>query len=266
MHDLVLDVIQRFKRTGCLRVAAALSFTSLLGLVSLLATVVAVLSVVPFFDDIRMEIQNAIFRVFLPHSGEKLENYFNLFIGNVDSLTWFGIIGLGITVTLLLLTIEESFNSIFEAVPTRHTIFRALIHLSALVAGIIVLGIAISFSAYMLQITKWLDFNWANTGMRWLVLVSPWVATCGVFALLFRFLPARKVAWRDSLIGSCLATILFEGLKIAFGIYVAEFPVYQIIYGPVAVVPLFMLWVFFAWAVVLVGAVLAATTAERWTS
>ncbi len=265
MFDLVRDVIRRFQRTGCLRVAAVLSFTSLLGLVPLLSIFVALLSVVPFFDDLHMEIREAVFRVFLPHSGEELERYINLFITNADHLTWFGIIGMGITVIMLLLTIEDAFNTIFEAEPTRQTPFRPLIHLAVLVAGVLILGVTISLSAYMLEITKWLGFEWATTGTGWLVSVSPWVVACGVFSLFFRFLPARKVAWRHALAGGVLAAMLLEGLKIGFGIYVNEFSAYEIIYGPVAVVPLFMLWVYCAWAVILVGAVFAATTAERWT-
>lgn len=265
MFDLVRDVIRRFQRTGCLRVAATLSFTSLLGLVPLLATVVAVLSVVPFFDDLHMEIQEAISRVFLPHSGDELERYIHLFITNADDLTWFGIIGMGITVIILLLTIEDAFNTIFEVEPTQQSLFRPLIHLAILVAGVLILGVTISLSAYMLEITKWLGFEWATTGTGWLVSVSPWVVAGGVFSLFFRFLPARKVAWRHALAGGVLAAMLLEGLKIGFGIYVNEFSAYEIIYGPVAVVPLFMLWVYCAWAVILVGAVFAATTAERWT-
>ena len=265
MLDLVHDVIRRFQRTGCLRVAAALSFTSLLGLVPLLALVVAALSVVPFFDNIHMEIQEFIFRVFLPHSGDILERYINLFITNADGLTWFGIIGMGITVILLLHTIENSFNTIFEVEPTQQTLIRPLVHLAALVAGALILGVTISLSAYILEIMNWLGFEWATMGLGWLVSISPWVAACGVYALLFRHLPARKVAWRHALAGGVLAAILMEGLKIGFGIYVTEFPTYEIIYGPVAVVPLFMLWVYCAWAVVLVGAVFAATTADRWT-
>jgi membrane protein len=75
-------------------------------------------------------------------------------------------------------------------------------------------------------------------------------------------MPNRRVRLRDALIGGLLAGLAFEAMKRGFAWYVAQFPTYKLVYGAFASVPLFLLWVYLSWFVVLCGAVLVAALPE----
>jgi membrane protein len=70
--------------------------------------------------------------------------------------------------------------------------------------------------------------------------------------------PYRHVRLRDALIGGVLAGIAFELAKRGFAIYLARFPTYTLIYGAFATIPIFLLWLYMSWAVVLAGGTLTA--------
>jgi membrane protein len=75
-------------------------------------------------------------------------------------------------------------------------------------------------------------------------------------------LPARRVPLRASCVGGLVAALLFEAAKLGFVLYVANVPTYERVYGTLAALPLFLLWVFVSWVIVLAGAAVAATLAE----
>jgi membrane protein len=82
------------------------------------------------------------------------------------------------------------------------------------------------------------------------------------FTLLYVIAPARPVKWRHGFIGGLLAAAAFELSRAVFAWYVANSPTYEILYGALAAVPIFMLWVFVFWMIVLAGAAVTASIAE----
>ena len=81
--------------------------------------------------------------------------------------------------------------------------------------------------------------------------------------LIYAFVPARTVPFRLALLGGLLAAIAFEAAKHGFRFYITQVPTYQVIYGALATLPLFLLWIYLSWVIVLVGAAITATLAER---
>ena len=74
--------------------------------------------------------------------------------------------------------------------------------------------------------------------------------------------PARKVAWTHALISGLLAAVAFEARRRGFAWYVAHSPTYEILYGALAAFPLFLLWIFVFWMIVLAGAAVTASLAH----
>lgn len=87
--------------------------------------------------------------------------------------------------------------------------------------------------------------------------VGPWVLSTAAFVVVYRFLPNVRVGWRSLLTGSLTAAVLFETAKQAFFWYLRTLARYPIVYGPLAGVVVFMVWIYLAALVFLVGAEVA---------
>jgi membrane protein len=84
------------------------------------------------------------------------------------------------------------------------------------------------------------------------------------YAALYVYVPNRKVAWRDALIGGLCGSVAFDIAKRIFATYIVQFPTYAQIYGALASLPIFLLWVYISWLITLSGAVLAASLPAMW--
>jgi membrane protein len=87
----------------------------------------------------------------------------------------------------------------------------------------------------------------------------PFVMTAMALVLAYRIVPARMVPMRHAVAGGLFAAILFEITKYLFVVYISKVPTYSLVYGTFAAVPIFLLWLFCCWMVVLVGAEITAT-------
>src|SRR6185503_6979379 len=82
--------------------------------------------------------------------------------------------------------------------------------------------------------------------------------TCVALTLLYGVVPARRVDWRHALIGGVAAGVGFELAKRGFALYLQRVPTYALIYGAFATIPIFLVWLYMSWLVVLTGAVFTA--------
>jgi membrane protein len=90
----------------------------------------------------------------------------------------------------------------------------------------------------------------------------PVLFTAAALTLLYTAVPARPVAWRHALIGAVLAALAIEGAKHGFAFYLTQVPTYRLVYGALAALPLFLIWIYLCWLIVLAGAAITATLAE----
>ena len=92
--------------------------------------------------------------------------------------------------------------------------------------------------------------------------------TTGAFALLYTVVPNRYIDWRDAAWGGLVAAIAFEIAKRLFAVFVTRFPTYTVLYGALAAVQIFLVWIYVSWLITLGGAVIAAALPvikyERW--
>ncbi|MGH8704730.1 MAG: YhjD/YihY/BrkB family envelope integrity protein, partial [Burkholderiales bacterium] len=91
-----------------------------------------------------------------------------------------------------------------------------------------------------------------------LLRLVPVILTAAATTLLYLAVPYRRVRIRHALIGGLIAGILFELMKRGFALYIANFPTYTLVYGTFAAVPIFLIWIYLSWVVVLFGAVITA--------
>jgi len=252
----------RFSNDRCWRMAAGLSYTSLLAIVPLTAIAFSMLAAFPVFEGVKEQFQTAVFANLLPQSADAMKDYFNQFLHNTTGLSAVGIVALAATAVLLLGTIEADLNAIFRVKRSRALAPRLLVFWAMISLGPLLLGASFSLSTYFFAATRWLGIDLQTGPVGFLTQSVPTLIIIVLFCLFYLAIPNRPVSLRAACIGGGSAGLLFASLREGFGWYVATFPTYQSIYGALSVVPIFLVWMYLSWTVVLLGAVLTASLGE----
>lgn len=253
-------VILRARRDSVFRVAGALSYTSLLAVVPFLTLALAALSLFPVFEGVRDAVQAFIFDNFVPTVGTGLHRSLAKFIGAAGRLTLVGTLGLALTSILLLVSIERSFNVIFRVSRPRPVVLRVLMYWAFLTVGPLLLAAVFSLASWVMA----LGFRQQGVpaALNLLSALMPGVVTLIGLIGLYGLVPNRRVRWSDAATGAVTAAILFWLLRSGFVAFISNVKTYESIYGALAVAPLFLVWMYLSWLVVLFGAVLTAALPE----
>lgn len=252
---------QRFFDDRCLETAGALSYTTLFAAVPLTAAVFGVIAALPVFAKFNDAISNFVFNNFVPATGQAVQHYLLQFASNASKLTGLGVVVLLFTALMLMGNIEERFNRIWRVTGRRAAWARFLVYWAALTLGPVALVAGLALTTYLSSLPG-LSYA-ANYGPFKHVLITllPFLISFGALLALYRLVPNRRVKWKHASIGALLAAVLFQIAKLAFTAYVTGAASYQQIYGAIAVVPIFLIWVFVSWVIVLLGATMAASLA-----
>ena len=240
---------QQFNRDHCTTATAALTYTSLLAVVPLLAVGLILFQKLPFYPAVLQATEDFILRVFTPGIGQQLVVSFAEFIAKAGQLTGISSLILLVTAMMTLNTIDQTLNKIWKVERGRRTAISMLIYFGVVVLGPLLVGLSVIATTYLLSLTVSAGVT-HNSWQLWLA----WLIILLVFSAVYRWVPNTHVKWRYALTGGLLATILFELAKQGFTLYLRWFPNYEIIYGAVAVVPLTLVWIYISWLVVLIGA------------
>ena len=247
-------LFKRFVEDQGLPNAASLTYTTLLSLVPLMTVSLAIFAAFPVSDRVAEQIQNFVFRNFVPASGELLQQYLQQFSQKASRLTGAGFIFLIIVALIMMANIDRAFNTIWRVQRKRGSLSMFIIYWSILSLGPLLIGISMAVTSYLVSIP--LFSNTVETlGLKArLIGLMPILASAVAFTLLYAIVPNRKVPFRHALIGGFLAATLFELAKRGFVLYLTSFPTYQAIYGALAVIPIFLVWIYLSWVVILLGA------------
>ncbi len=253
--------LRRFRADGCLAAAGALSYSTLLALVPLLAMGLGIFSLFPAFDGLRVELERLILLNLLPDVGSDVGAHISRFVRNARQSTGPSLVVLIATSLLLLSTITESFNAIWRATEPQPLIARLIAYWAILTFGPLLIGASISLSSYGFAMAEWLGVDTLRYSVGLGRLLPLLLTTVGI-TVLYAVGPGRRVRLGHALIGALIAAVLFEALKAGIGLYFRAFPSYQAIYGAIAAIPLFLVWMYLSWLVVLSGAEIAASLPE----
>lgn len=257
LWDFLYRVERRFTGDDALNKAAALSYTSLLSLVPLLAIGLAILAAFPAFESARAQLQRALVGNLVPEVGKQVRDTIDGFVSNAGNLTAVGIISLIVTAVLLLYNIEDAMNRVFRVAKQRTPMSRLLVYWTVLTLGPVLLAASLSISAFLFPPIS------DNPVLANLVAVGSslfrFAMLVALFTLLFAAMPARHVPLREAIVGGVVSAVGVAVLRFGFHIYVVDMHAYQSIYGALAAVPIMLFWMYLAWAVVLGGAELTAS-------
>ena len=248
----------RFKEDRIIFYSGYLSYVTLLSMVPLLAVTFSAFSLFPVFQEWRGELEAFVFKNFVPTLGESIQGHFVRFIENATKMTPVGLVILILLALLLIYSIDHTLNDIWRVRKNRRLIVSFSIYWVVLTLGPVLIGTSLLTTSYLLSLTGFEENTLLAVRKLFLELL-PYLASFSSFLLLYLVVPNTSVHFWSALSGAMIAAILFELSKSAFALYFTHFPVYQAIYGALAIIPLLFIWVYVSWIVVLVGAQVAAS-------
>lgn len=233
--------------------AGALSFTTVFALVPLSMVVFGVLSAFPMFQEWSQKLSTYIFSNFVPSSARAVEASLQTFADNAEKLTTVGVVALVVSLLITLTSVETTFNRIWRVKAPRPKFSRFLVYWTVLTLGAMVAATSLALSTRLFALE--LFETRPGRALEDLMLrLAPLAIELAAFTMLYRVVPHRTVHWRHAFAGAVLAVLLFELVKGGLGLFFGTFQSYESIYGTVAFVPIFLLWVFLGWVAVLLGA------------
>jgi len=239
--------------------ASGLSFATLLATVPLVAVLVALLTAFSAFDQLTLRVRDFLLAQVLPTSQERIISYIDQFTANTSKLGFIGFVFLVLTAILLLDSIERSFNDIWHVRASRRLVYKITAYTSVLVFATVLIGASVSISARiksLLMVGSTIDVGLLTRIGSWLF---PLLLSFLAFLLMYLVIPHARVRLASAVGGAGVAAILWEVAKSVFAISVGRSVQYSTIYGSLAVVPIFLVWLYITWLIILLGLEIAHT-------
>jgi membrane protein len=268
VRDLLRFARRRLKEERLPQVAGSLTYTTILALVPLLTIVLAIFTTFPIFGQLRSALDHYFVQMVMPKAiANTITSNLTQFASKATRLSAVGAVALVFTTAAMIGMIERAFNQIWRVKRPRPLVQRVLIYWALVTLGPLLFGVSLTMTSQLFSATTGLLSAVPFIGALFSSLVSV-ALTTGAYALLYMTVPNRWVDWRDALWGGLVAAIAFEVAKRVFAIFIRQFPTYAIIYGALAALPLFLVWMYLSWLITLVGALLTAALPvvkyERW--
>lgn len=245
-------VRKRYQNDNCAHSAAALTYMTLFSLVPLLTVVYAMASAVPSFSSVGDDIQSLLFAHLVPSTGSDVQEYLLGFSEKARKLTGIGLVFLFVTAFLMIKNIERTLNRIWRTPGNRSGLSSLLLYWAVLSLGPLCVAVALATSTYLLSMRFIDQYDFIGI-LPVLLNFIPYLAISVFLTLLFGAVPNCKVPIKHAIFGGLFTALVFEAAKRTFTGIVANSS-YQHIYGAFAAIPLFLLWIYLSWLIILAGA------------
>ena len=260
----VVRVVRRLHATRFARIAASLSFTTLLGLVPLFTVAFAYAAPYSMFEHWQEVLEPVLLKFLLPGSSGAARRYLAEFTAKTADLKGIGTAIVILTAVLLIAQVEREINAIWGIYEARSLPRRIIVYALGFIAVPALIGAAVYATSWVID-TSVAAVPLASAALPYIA--RPFSLAIGtvLLTLAYKLVPARPVPLRSALIGGLIAAVALEGAKFGFAFYITHVRNYEIVYGALAALPLFLIWIYVCWIILLVGAAIAATLAEhRW--
>ena len=251
---------QRFREEKLGLTAGSLTFTTLISLVPLLTVMLAIFTAFPMFSSFQAALEQYFLKSLIPPNIAKpVLASLTQFAAKANRLGVVGLAVLGVTALALMLTIDRTLNAIWRVQRPRPMAQRVLVYWAALTLGPLLLGGSLTLTSYAVSAGQGVIGKMPASLST--LLGGADIALLGLaIAGLFHDVPNTHVRWRHALLGGVFVSIGFALAKTLLAWYVKKVPTYSTLYGAFATVPVFLVWVYLGWVIVLLGAILAANT------
>ncbi len=238
--------------------ASSLTFTTMLALVPFFTVALALFTAFPIFGQLEAQLQRWLIESLIPGSiASQVQDYITQFASKASRLGLLGLSVLLATALALILTIDRTLNNIWRVRRLRPLGQRVLIYWAAITLGPVVLGASLALTSSVVAASRS-----AMGELPYLVRLAfdsvEFVLMALGMTALYRYVPNTHVQWRDALAGGVFVAVGIELAKKVLALYLVNVPTYSTIYGTFATLPILLIWIYVAWVIVLLGAVVAA--------
>ena len=249
-------LLYRFSEEGYYFRAAALAYDNILAILPMLIICLSIISMIPGLDTVPDRLETYIAANFLFINPQFLTHYVDSFLNNVRYLSIVNIFFVVVLAVFMVYSVSTSFDLIWEVKQPRPFIQSFIVYLGVLIVAPILIG-GIFVIGFVLQnnLLALLSFHIAyfNTIMDIISVIINYF----VFVLLYWILPSIHVPFKSAAMGGLVSLILFEIWRHVFLLYLYYVKTYQILYGVMATLPLFLIWLYFFWVIILIGAMIS---------
>ena len=258
-------LLQRYQDDRCSEIAAALVYMSLFALVQLLTLVYSISTAIPTATDIQAQLQQFLVDNLLPEASQDVSNYLTSFSEQAKNLTGVGIAILATTAVLMLRNVERAFNNIWRNRENRNVVSSVLLYWAVLSLAPILIGLGIGIKAYLFAAAHAVEgIDVLGVSSALLSLLPFLLGILGVTAL-YMAVPNCAVPFRHAIFGGLFVAVTFTAAKALFTAAIANSS-YALIYGAFAAVPIFLLWLYITWTIILLGAIVVHSQASYQTA
>ena len=249
---------ERFNEDHLGLTASSLTFTTIISIVPLFTVALAVFSVFPMFSQMQSILQLWLVDSLIPDNiSRQVLSYLGQFATNASKIGWVGALAFLVTAVTLILTIDVKLNDIWRVRKMRSLTRRILVYWGLLTLGPLLLGMSLSLSSYAISSSKGLVTVMPGSVNVLLNLLEFGLMSAGMAAM-YRFVPNTPVRWSHALWGGVFVAVGIELAKRVLTWYLSLVPTYSAVYGAFATAPILLIWIYVAWVIVLLGAVVAA--------
>lgn len=243
-------VFIQFNRKQASAMAAELTLSNMLALVPLMTVAVSLMAVFPAFESVNAQVQSLIFDNLLPETGLAVQEHLNEYVSKSKNLSAIGFGFLIVTSLLLMRSIDRSINALWETPTQRKGIHKILAYWAMLTMAPILIAASLAASSYFAALPIVSQLSGVLTiGLPFILIVL-------AFSALYTVVPFTQVKFYKALIAAAITAILFELAKYGFAIFVTKFSSYELIYGAITAIPIFFLWVYLSWSILLLGVII----------
>ena len=249
---------ERFREDHLGLTASSLTFTTILALVPFFTVALAVFTAFHIFGKLQDALQGWLVSSLVPDSiSRQVLGYLTQFASKASSLGAAGFSILLATALALILTIDRTLNDIWRVQRLRPLGQRVLIYWAAITLGPLLMGASLALTSYVMSASGGLVKRLPD-GVQLLFDSIQFVVLAGGMAALYHYVPNTPVKWRHAWTGGLFVAVCIELAKKVLAVYLGKVPTYSVVYGAFATLPILLVWIYVAWVIVLLGAVVTA--------
>lgn len=249
---------ERFRDDRLGQAAGSLTFTTTIALVPMVTVALAVLTAFPLFGDFQAVLQKRLVESLVPDNiSRQVLGYLTLFASKASRLGAAGVTALLFSALALVFTIDRTLNAIWRVRKRRPLAHSMLLYWAAITLGPLLMGASLVMMSELVSASRGVAPEGAGN-LRWLFSVLEFLLLAWAISALYRFIPYTQVRWSHAWVGGIWVATATEVARRVLAYYFGQIPTYSVVYGAFATVPILLVWIYLAWSIVLIGAVLVA--------